>query len=413
MHFVFRCLVVCVALAGRVQAQPPAAAPPLQPASLAQAFDLAWMRHPQAAAATAREEEAQARIELANGLTPGPAALSLSNLNDRANRDRGRQEWEAEMAVPLWLPGQQDARVAEADSLRAQVAANARALRLQLAGEVREAWWALAAARNSHELALRRADTARALESGVRRRYRAGDLSRIDANLAQGERLTAEADALEAEAALRTAEQAWQKLTGVSAPAQLVEEAPLPTAPPDAALTDDHPLLALAAASARAAHSTLRVAEQTQRDAPELAVRLVRERSDSATSYANGIGVKLTIPFSSGARVRQENAVARAEALQAQADLAQIRHRIELDLARARREVDMAGQQLAMARERRALAADSLQLAEKSFALGESDLASLLRLRGSAYEAETFFNRQRVALAAAHSRLKQALGVLP
>ena len=64
-------------------------------------------------------------------------------------------------------------------------------------------------------------------------------------------------------------------------------------------------------------------------------------------------------------------------------------------------------------RARRALAADSLQLAEKSFALGEADLATLLRLRAGAYEAEAFLNRDTVAHAAAESRLKQALGVLP
>jgi outer membrane protein TolC len=313
------------------------------------------------------------------------------------------------MAVPLWLPGQQTAREAEAASALAEVAARRQALRLQLAGEVREAWWTLAAARNARDLAGRRAATARALEADVLRRFKAGDLARSDANLAQGERLAAEAEAIEAEAALAAAEQAWRNLTGLAAPALLAEEAASDTRAP----AEDHPQLAAAAAAVRTARNRLRVAEESRRDAPEFAVRVVRDRGDYSEPYANTVGVKLTIPFSSGPRVRQESAAARAEVSQAEAELALARQRLQLDVERARLELAAAQRQLAMARERHALAADNLQLAEKSFALGEADLATLLRVRAAAFEAETFLDRQRVAHAAAQSRLKQTLGVLP
>lgn len=382
---------------------------PAQAQTLAEALEKAWARHPQAAAIAAREDEARARAELAAGITPGPASLALSNLNDRFNRHRGKQEWEAEMAVPLWLPGQRAARGDEAESVAAEVAARSRALRLQLAGELREAWWALAAARNARDLAKRRATTAGALEDGVLRRYKAGDLARIDANLAQGERLAAEAEAIEAEAALLAAEQAWRKLTGMAAPPALAAEGAVALREP----VENHPQLAAAAAAARTARSRLRVAEETRRDAPEFAVRVVRERGEFSEPYANTVGVKLTIPFSSGARVRQEGAAARAEASQADAELALASHRLQLEADRARLELAATERQLAMARERQALAADNLRLAEKSFALGEADLATLLRIRAGAFEAEAFLNRQQVAHAAAQSRLKQALGVLP
>ena len=74
--------------------------------SLGDALEQAWTRHPQAAAVSAREDEARARADVAAGITPGPASMSLSSLNDRLNKNRGKQEWEVEMAVPLWLPGQ-------------------------------------------------------------------------------------------------------------------------------------------------------------------------------------------------------------------------------------------------------------------------------------------------------------------
>jgi cobalt-zinc-cadmium efflux system outer membrane protein len=66
-----------------------------------------------------------------------------------------------------------------------------------------------------------------------------------------------------------------------------------------------------------------------------------------------------------------------------------------------------------MAHERRELSSENLRLSEKSFKLGETDIATLLRIRAAAYDAEAFFGRQHVARAAAISRLNQALGVLP
>lgn len=377
--------------------------------TLAAAVEQAWSRHPQAAAIVAREAEARARAEVAAGITPGPASMSLSNLNDRLNHNRGKQEWEVELAAPLWLPGQKAARQTEAESAVGEVAARRASLRLQIAGEVREAWWAVAGARNARDLAARRSAAARALEADVVRRFNAGDLARVDANLAQNERLAAEAELLESEAALRQAEQAYRGLTGDAAPAAIAAE----NAPVLGDRKDDHPQLVALAAAAQLAHARLKVAQETRRDAPELALRMVRDRDVFGEPHTNTVGVKLTIPFSSGARLRQESAAARAEVYQADAELALARQKIELDAERARLDFDIALRQLAMAEERRALTADNLRLAEKSFSLGESDLTALLRARGNAFEAEVFSNRQQVARAAAQSRLKQALGVLP
>ena len=73
--------------------------------TLTQALEAAWARSAQAATLSARQDEAQAGSDLARGLTPGPAAVSLNQLNDRFNQNTGRREWEVEVAVPLWLPG--------------------------------------------------------------------------------------------------------------------------------------------------------------------------------------------------------------------------------------------------------------------------------------------------------------------
>ena len=392
-----------------------AAEAPSATSGLARALEQAWRLHPQAAALDARDAEASAARNVAAGLTPEPGSISIGNLNDRFNRNFGRQEWEVELATPLWLPGQKAARVAEANSLVDEAAAKRAALRWELAGEVRDAWWALAAARNAKTLAARRLDTARALEADVRRRYAVGELSRIDANLAQTEVHVAEAERIEAEATHFQAEQTLRTLTGATAPAELNEETPTIPAGTNvvAGLRESHPQILAAVAAARSTRAKVKVADESRRTAPELALRVVRERGDFAEPYANSIGIRLKIPFSSAAQVRRESSSAQAAADQAEAEMRRTETRIQLDAERAQRVLQASERQWAMAQERRSLSAENLRLSEKAFSLGESDLASLLRIRAASFDAEAFLDRQRVARAAAQSRLNQSLGVLP
>ena len=382
---------------------------------LAIAVEQAWRLNPQAAGLDAREAEARAAQDVAAGLTPEPGSVSIGNLNDRFNRNQGKQEYEVELAVPLWLPGQKAAREAEAASRIDEAVARRSAVRLEVSGELREAWWALATARSARILAARRLETARALETDVMRRYKVGELSRIDANLAQTETHAASAELVETEATLLQAEQAVQTLIGSPAPKILDEESPTTRRVVGEAgdSAETHPLLTSTAAVARSARARVQVADESRRAAPELALRVVRERGDFAEAYSNSVGIKLKIPFSSGSQVRRETSAAQAEANQADAELLRTQTRVRLDAERAQRNLQAAERQLAMAQERRQLSAENLRLAEKAFSLGESDLATLLRIRAAAFDADAFFDRQRVARAAAISRLNQAQGVLP
>jgi cobalt-zinc-cadmium efflux system outer membrane protein len=155
------------------------------------------------------------------------------------------------------------------------------------------------------------------------------------------------------------------------------------------------------------------VAEATRGDAPELALRVMRERGGYTERYANQIGVTLKVPLGSAPRLRQETSAAQADLALAEAELSRARQRLQLDADRARDELAATERQLAMAHQRRTLAADTLQLAEKSFALGEADLHTLLRARAAIQEADGAYGRIQLARGAAQSRLHQALGDLP
>lgn len=378
---------------------------PVQAGPLAEALETAWARHPQSAVAAFQSQAAEALGELAAASTPGPAVLALAHRNDQAGRNQGQREWEVELSAPLWLPGQSAARAAEAAAAQAGAAADNQELRLQLAGELRQAWWNLALARAQQELAAARAASARALANAVERRYQAGELARTDANLARNEVLLAEAERVEAAAGAVRAEQAWRNLTGTSAPQTLAAE--------NAAMAGEHPRLNALQAAARLAQARLKVAQANRREAPQLALSWVRERDDASTPFANSFGVKFSYPFASEPRLRHDLAAARAEVLRNTAELALELQRLEQEADLARRSLERAAQQLDLTRQRQTLLADNLVLAEKSFALGETDLAHLLRARAAAQEAGAALLRQGLERDAAVSHLLQTLGVMP
>ena len=383
---------------------------PVGAQTLSNALDSAWARDPVAMSAASRAEAADALVESAASLTPRPMSASLATLNDKQGANRGRQEWELEISAPLWLPRQRDAQMALGASTREEVRASQQALRLQVAGELREAWWAVASARNGEQLAQRRARTAESLETVVVRRFKAGELARVDANLATSERLDAQVALATAHSERLQAEEEFRALSGIDAPEKLTPESA--SAPSNTKLIV-HPQIAASLAAAQLARDRLAVADVTRREAPELAVRMLRERGARGEGYANALAVKLTIPFSSGPRVRQENAAARAELVQAEGQVNLQERKLLQETAKAKRELAVGQHQLQLARERLDLSTDTLVLTEKSFSLGESDLPALLLVRAAAQEAEMTNKREEISLYLWQSRLNQSLGVLP
>ncbi|WP_157265255.1 TolC family protein [Azohydromonas aeria] len=379
------------------------------PSTLRAALEHAWARTPAARALNARHEQARAAADAAGSTLAGPPTLSLGVLDDRLHRRAGRREWEAEIGMPLWLPGQRGAQQSVAQARLHDLAEGAAARRLQLAGELREAWWALAATREDAALQRGRLDAARVLQADVERRVRAGELARTDALLATGEAHAAEAALADALLQERLAADRLRALTGTPVPAALapegLAEAEAPPAP--------HPRLAAAAAAVRLAQARLALVARSTREAPEVALRLQRERDGVGERWADRVGVRLSVPLGSAPRQLRDSAEVRAELLEAQAEEALLQSQLALDIDAARRERDTAEAKAALAASRAALAAEALQLIHKSFALGESDLPALLGAQAADFDARAEVRRLEVARAAAASRLRQALGVMP
>lgn len=372
------------------------------------ALDAAWARSPEAGALAAQRGEIDAQRHLADRLMAGPPALELAERSDRWQDRRGQREIELEISAPLWLPGQRDAQRALASGSRDEHQARLAALRLQLAGELREAVRTAANAADAARLAGQRLAEARALEDEVERRLAAGELARTDALAARLETRGAETEAIEAQTGAQRALQAYRLLTGLE---RLPE--PLDESLAETTGEAEQPRLAAAERAVERARAQFELARRSPREAPELALQWSRGRELAGEASQDSLRIALRIPFASEARNAPLLAAANSELIRAEGEARRVREEIASALAEARIEFAGAESALRNLEEGLRLADEHLALVRKGFALGELPLAQLLRAQALAREARGEQQRQRNALQAAIGRINQALGHLP
>lgn len=375
--------------------------------TLHEAIDRAWERAAQVHVAAARHTEAEASRAVADSWFPESPSIGLAEKSDRFNRNLGDHEREIELALPLWLPGQRDARQAFAAKDAADAEAALGAARLAVAGELRAAIRDLAVARAELEIAAERLATAGKLETDVARREKAGDLARTDLLLTREETLAAQSALAEARTRERQAFERYRFLTGLD---HLPVDSAEKVIPPEATR---HPRLRMAETAVERARAEMQVAREERRDPPELSLGVQQARSDFAAPNANTVRIGIRIPFATAARNAPKIAAANSALIRAEAGLRQVAAELEAGQREAQAALENAEAVHQAAQARAGLAAERRALQEKAFTLGELGLAEFMRVRAAASEARLEFLRATHALAAARARINQARGILP
>lgn len=390
-------------------------------ATLKQAFEAAWRRQPEAQSQAARQEVATATRQAADSWTHEPVSLELSTKSDRLNQNNGKREDAVGLAFPLWLPGERSRTASVGDAAIQAGSSRMLAAQLRTAASVRESYWQWQRARGDAAVARERLSNTQQLAADVARRIKAGDLARSDQHQADAALATAEAALAEALGALAASAQHLRALTGapptltaasVLAPAAFAEAAPDETAN-DAVLRARHPALIELVDRVELARRTAELARIQTRANPELTLATARDRGERGEPYQQSITLGIRVPFGSDSRNRAKVALAQAELIEAEGQLAldQMRVLAERDSASARLEAARA--QLQAAERREQLARESRGFFQKSYQMGETDLPTRMRIEFDAQEAERQASRGRIELAAAVSALRQALGLLP
>src|SRR5690606_27307684 len=140
-------------------------------------------------------------------------------------------------------------------------------------------------------LARRKETEAVALREEVEKRFRAGDVARLEINQARVAEQSAAIAIVEAQAKLARALQTFRGLTGLST------FDPQPAEVPTAADMDAHPALLALDRAADAARTRLAQVSHETRDPPEIAIGAQRERELAGEAAGNAVFMRFRLPF--------------------------------------------------------------------------------------------------------------------
>lgn len=376
-----------------------------QAATLRDALDQAWAV--QAEQQGARDRQFAAQVAASQAWTPQPPSLGLFNTTDQFNGDYGRREWEVELAAPVWLPGQRAQAQAVAHAEKTAFDGRSELSRWQLAGQLRETWWAVRFAEVDLASATRLLDETQALARDVSQRVKAGELAALDENQAKIAIAQARRQQDLARLELQRSRETFALLSNGAA---VPEHSEVLESAPD---LEQHPLLSSLQAAVRSAQARLEQATGDTRDAPELALAYTSERDAGADPYRGRIKLGVSIPFGSESRNRPRIEAANADWIEAQTSQAVERRRIASEISAARLELSQSQQLQTLAVEELRLIDERSAWIAKGFRLGQFDLLTQMRSQREQLDAQAQVERAEYARGRAISRFNQAAGVLP
>ncbi|TWB40976.1 TolC family protein [Nitrospirillum viridazoti] len=404
-----RAVLASAALAASLGLAPAFAATP-DPAptagSIHALFLQALERDPTQQALGARLAAADASQNHADGLFPVPPRVQAYNLTDRVARNRGWQEAEVQLALPIWLPGESGALARKADAERQVASSTAQRQALTVAGAVRAAAWDLALARRLEALAQDRLNLAMRLEADMEREVARGGAARLDLSLLQAERANAAANLEARRGVTALAREALTALTDNGDIAGDLAETGAEEA------TGSDPRLEAARAGERLAQETASVSRVADREHPEVGVIYRHNRDTFGGPPSDYVGLQVTVPFS-GPSYTARTRTAEADLRQATAERVMVERTVTAGARQAQAALTHARAQLAAETQRQAAAADRAGKMQRARALGEAATSEMVRAQQSLNDANTALAEAEVRLGRAQSDLLQARGVLP
>lgn len=406
--------VLALCVAGRIMAaagdtDPQFTLPESTNLSLAAVVETTYQRNPTLQVLQARLDQAAAIRRQANSLIADDAALQVRHNTGQVGNAEGLREWEWGIELPIWLPGQREARRKVAEQRQQSVSTSERALRLTIAGQVRNLLWTLHINRNRVQYTHRAWLTAEDLQQDVARRVKAGELAHLDLVLARQETLDRQDAFQQADATLQRDYHRYRILTGLDRlPAEFRE-----TQSPAREVDGQHPALADAMAAVAAEEAVHRRVLSERRANPTVTVGTRHERADAAAGYENTLGIILRVPLGLPSQSAPRIAASATVLAESRTERDLLKRRLDMELQAARDELAASRTALEVARTQDRLALENLALIRRSFDLGESNLFHLLQVQGRAFEAELKLHQRTIELQADIARYNQAAGIIP
>lgn len=346
-------------------------------------------------------------------LDAGPYEWTVGGTAQRRRIDgaANSNEWSVQVERPIRIAGKADLdrRLGQSgvELARAQLAA----ARTEAARNLLDAWLDWLAARQSRELM---DNQVRAAEENLRTvglRQKAGDASRLELNVAQGDLAQARQQASMAATAEAKALAAL-KIRYPSLPAEprsLPEPAPLVASEAQwrERVLDAHPLLAAATQGLRKAELAADRVRADRRPDPTVGVFT----SSEARRTERVVGISLSIPL--GGTYREQASLEALKQVEvARAALERQRRELELAVSAQVQEAIGSVERWRLAEESATALRETSRLTQKAYAAGEADVQALLLVRRQALDATSAAQAARAEALRAQYRLQIDAGQL-
>ena len=381
--------------------------------TLAAALDRALREAPEQVLMVGREAQAQVLARHAEAWLPLPPSLALSAQGGAysPNDPSGTySELVAGVELPLWRPGQAEVLRRLAAGTQDLAEAERAALRLELAGLLREAGWDVWLAGARVQGLQRGLDELRAAQKRVQRAVALGERARVDVVTLAAEALDVEQQVAAAQLAFEQAVMAWRVVS---------RQAAFPGSGEAAwreALAGERPVEAHPAALAARAMWTRAGSERqagvlAAEGAPVLGVGAKQDRTPGSETL-NAVVVTLSLPLPwETARSAAEAPLRYAEL---EAEVAFARQLRALSVARdaARLALQGARTQVSLLEARARVEQEALRLAKRQVEEGQLDALDFVTVLRRVREAELAAALGRLEVERAVSRVNQAEGVV-
>lgn len=368
-----------------------------------------YQRNPRLQTMQARLKHIDALEQNTQSLWADDPAFTINHYNDLIMDNNGLQEWEVGMDLPLWLPGQKAARLKTDEQQRSLINASEPALKLELAGIVRELLWNIALSQNRVTVARQEWEIVKKLEQDVKKRVDLGDLAYSDLILAQQESLAKEAAWSNAMQEYRHAQHRYDMITGLNIlPADYKE-----TATDELSITINHPTLKEAHEKVISSTAKRDQIILEKRDNPSLFVGTRHERGNSDEDFANAISLSFRMPLGLSAHTTPKITAAEVEVTENQSEMELLHRELMIKIQDASRELIATQEQFDFARRQNELSKQNLAMSRKAFSLGETSLIELIRIQAQAFTAERNLHQKQLEVGLHTARLNQAKGIIP
>lgn len=377
--------------------------------SLADLINQTLEIYPGFARIAAMHQESAALNERGSRWVAGALNASVYYKDDFAGSQSGAYEVDGMVSVPIWNWGQRDAGLQLAEHFEQSIAYQVKAIKLKVAGLVRQALWAIKQEELRYDMAQKALHLTEQLVNTVQRRVELGDLPRTDYLLAQSELLQNKTELIQAEANLMHVRKQFYFLTqNNKIPADFQEAQSTKIQ-----IDDTHPQLA--AINAEIAQKKARVEWIKARGSGQttLAIGGNTEKPESNVDTVNSITFSVSVPFFGGAYIAPVVALANRAYVEAEVEKAQIYRYLSEQVHETEHELKIEREQLKVARDMQLNAQEHLKMAHLSFDAGEINLMDFLKIQARSQRAIQYAEESELKIQRNIAFYNQAVGVMP